>query len=256
MIRQLLLLIFVLSFSIQLTAQNADLIAVNGFYIIQEKIPFKKGDSVFCNPATMPDRIILDSAKKMIVKKTSNPLGYTYYEWRNKNNNLKTYEEIQIPYLKLKHATYYTDSGIVNPPDKNTFTPFCADYFRGPTNIKQKYNGLWIAERIRVSLSKQAVDSLLILYKSLKGKLLIGTKFWTELNFYENGKLQSTGILITGLKESTQNTKEKELIDQMHAPENQFRIGVWRYYETSGELNNQETITILRKVTSNSHACF
>lgn len=247
MIRHLFILLFTLTSLAAAFAQNTDMVAEKGFFIIQ-KPAFKKGDCIFCNHETMPDRIVLDSTKKMIAKKVSNPLGYTYYEWRNISDRI-TYQEIQIPSLKYKLVTYYTDSGQVSPPEKNTFTNHgWVFYFRGPTNLKQKYNGLWIAEKVRVQLSKQATDSLLVLYKSVKGKVLPGTKFWTELNFYENGKLQSTGTVITGLKESSQVDKQKELSDQLHAPDNQFRIGAWTYYHATGELNNQETISPMRKV--------
>jgi hypothetical protein len=245
MIGRGLLLLFTLTSSLVVFGQNT-MIPWKGLYIIQDG-QIKEGDCIFCNPETMPDRIVLDSSKKMIAKRTGNPLGYTYYEWKNKAYT-KTYEEIQIRPLKYRSTTYYTDSGQVRPPEKNTFNGGWHFYFRFPTNTKQRYNGLWIAEKIRVELSKQATDSLLASHKYLKGKLLIGTKFWTELTFYENGKLQSSGTLITGLKESSQGSKDKELTDQLNTPENQFRIGLWTYYDANGQLNNQETITTIRKV--------
>lgn len=251
MIRKLFVLLLTVIYALPTFAQQSELIPVNGYYIIQNKPAFKKGDCIFCNPETMPDRIILDSTKKMIAKKVSNPLGYTYYEWRNTlptPNAPKSYEEILIRSLKFKYVGYYTDSGKVFPQDKNTSQPNWVFYFLGPTNLKQRYNGLWIAEKVRVQLSKQATDSMLVLYQSVKGKMLPGTQFWTELNFYENGKLQSTGNVITGLKESSQVDKQKELSDQIHTPDNQFRIGAWTYYHATGELNNKETITPMRKV--------
>ncbi|MES2780615.1 MAG: hypothetical protein V4651_12020 [Bacteroidota bacterium] len=220
--------------------QNTDLIPVNGFYIIQERVTFKKGDCVFCNPETMPDRIILDSSKKMIAKRTGNPLGYTYYEWRNRGNDRRSYEEIYIQSLKYKSVSYFTDSGIVRPPEKNTsrYNDWVY-YFIGSPNSKQRYNGLWIAKKVRVELSKQTTDSLMTMHKYLKGKVLVGTKFWTELNFYENGKLQSTGTLITGLKEGS--------TDQANTPDNQFSVGLWTYYEINGQLNQTETISPIRR---------
>lgn len=234
-----LLLLFAVTISWGAFGQHADPVPVNGYYIIQEKVTFKKGDSVFCNPETMPDRIILDSSKKMIAKKVSNPLGYTYYEWRNKEHT-RTYEEIYIPGLKFKQVVYFTDSGSVRPQDKNSLRSGWTYYFRTMPNPKQRYNGLWIAEKIRVELSKQDSDSILELHKYLKGKVMRGTAFWTELNFYENGKLASTGTLITGLKVGN--------IENARTPDNQFRVGLWAYYETNGQLNHTETIPVIRKV--------
>ncbi|MES2558623.1 MAG: hypothetical protein V4590_02715 [Bacteroidota bacterium] len=239
MVKRRLILLVVLTTTLVAFGQQTNPVFVNGFYIIQEKMAFKKGDCIFCNPETMPDRIILDSSKKMIAKKTSNPLGYTYYEWRNKEHT-RTYEEIQIPGLKFKQVAYFTDSGSVRPPDKNSLKSGWIFYFRTMPNPKQRYNGLWIAEKVRVELSKQASDSILALHQYLKGKVLPGTEFWTELNFYENGKLASTGTLITGLKEGS--------LEQKKTPDNQFRIGPWSYYEASGQLNNRETITPIRRV--------
>jgi hypothetical protein len=235
-----LLLVAALFVSRVVLGQHTEPVAANGYFVIQDKVAFKKGDSVFCNPATMPDRIILDSSKKMIAKKVSNPMGYTYYEWRNKEHT-RTYEEINIPGLKLKQVIYFTDSGSIRPVEKNSVRSCWTYYFRAMPNPQQRYNGLWIAEKVRVELTKPETDSILDVHKYLKGKVMRGTEFWTELNFYENGKLASTGTVITGLKEGNAESTQK-------TPENEFRVGQWTYYEVNGQLNQKEIITTIRKV--------
>lgn len=227
-------------------SQKAEPIYVNGFYIIQDKVPYKKGDCLFCNPATMPDRIVLDSAKKMIAKKTTFPDGYTYYEWR-KTNYEKSYEEIQINSRQFKDITFYTDSGPSRKPPQG-FTGFWTFYFRYATNTKQRYNGLYIAEKVRFEITQRERDSLLVVYKSLKSKITKGTQFWMEYNFYENGKLKSSGITITGVKETASNSEEIPNMDSIKTPENVYRIGPWAYYETSGEPNSKEVIYPIRKI--------
>jgi hypothetical protein len=60
-----------------------------------------------------------------------------------------------------------------------------------------------------------------------KEKMYFGTKFWTEINFYDNQKIKSTGIIITGIYEPQAN---------------QYKIGTWFYYNSRGQLSNKETI--------------
>ena len=171
----------------QACAQRTEPVFSEGYYIIQDKIPFKKGNCIFCNTETMPDRIVLDSAKKMIAKKVSNPFGYVYYEWKRKDG-FKTFQDIVISSENYRDYTYFTDSGHVRPNEKNSFNGGNAsiDYFRGYPNPKKRYYGFNIAQKIRVVVSSQATDSIVKLYKLPKHKLLPQTKWWIEFNFYEN----------------------------------------------------------------------
>lgn len=238
-------ILFILTLSANcLYAQTTDPIWVNDYYVIQPKITFKKTDAVFSNPSAMPDRIILDSTKRMVAKKVSFPFGYTYYEWKRKDG-FKTYEEIHIPSVGYRKCKYFTDTGDVEPPSKNSLNA-SIDYFRSMPNPKFRYNGFNIAEKIYISLNKQTVDSFVTQYKISKAKLLPKTIWYSTFFFYENGHIKSTGILVTDLKEANLSTKGSGIIE--NTTQNQFKLGEWLYYDEQGNLMNKEVITTLKRL--------
>ena len=230
-----LILIVAATSSSAVFAQKNVPIPWKGMYIIQDSGALIHSDCLFCNPETMKDRILLDSTKKMIARRTSNPYGYTYYEWRNKEYS-KTYEEIQVWPLKFKSAQYITDSGTYSPKEKNTFTNSYISYFRAPYNKKEPYNGKWTADRIQIQLTQRATDSIAKLYNNLKDSIGNGAILWSELNFHENGKIKSTGIIMfpgMGLKKK----------HEMKTPSTiRYKIGLWLYYDGSGRLYYKDYI--------------
>ena len=223
---------------------------VNGFYILQDSGIVKKNDCVFCNPETMPDRIVLDSNLKMVARKMSNPMGYTYYEWRNKQHT-KTYEEIFLHKYDFLKSTYYTDSGSFSPPNKNKHLSSWVHYSLASYNNKQPFNGVWKAIRVETELSHHASDSVFNLYKIPKDQITKGTKIWDVLNFNESGTIKSYGLIVTGVKEKDAN-KEGVIALPANArrPIIQYKIGVWHYCGDKGQKTFKENISTMRKEPS------
>jgi len=218
---------------------------VNGFYVIQDSGKVKNSDCIFCNPSSMPDRIVLDSNYRMVARKVSHPMGYTYYEWRNKENT-KTYEEIHL--YNYRKSTYYSDSGSFSSPEKNTFISSHVGYSMAQKNNKQAYNGLWKALKIKIQLNKKATDSIIELYKISKDMIVEKTKIWNEVIFHETGKIKSSGVMITGLKEKEENRVDNlRLPINNHGPINQYKIGLWYYYNEKGNLYYKEHILKIKK---------
>jgi len=188
---------------------------------LKDNLPF--GNIIYGNPEIMSDRILLDSTKTMIAQKTSNPLGYCYYEWKNKKHS-KTYEEIQFPKLKFKTIIFYSDSGSAIEQQTECPLPFLITYSK---------NRWQTVDRIRIQLNQKEADSLIKTYNFPKDKMFFGTKFWTEISFYDNGEIKSIGTVITGMNE----------------PEaNKYRIGTWDFYNLKGELEKKETFTTIKKI--------
>lgn len=245
--RLLLLTSIVLLGSLMAIGQPSKKTKVKGYTILQDSGIVKSNDCIFCSPETMPDRIVLDSTNRMVARKISNTLGYTYYEWRNKKYT-KTYEEIQLPKYKFKHATYYTDSGTINPPEKNTNNPSYIAYSMAPPNYKKPYYGVWKAEKVQIQLSQSASDSVLKLYNVYKGMITKKTSTWHEINFNENGNLKSNGLVIIDLKETEASKNETiPLQDNYRKPPNRFKIGSWQYFNEKGNPSHREQILKIRK---------
>jgi hypothetical protein len=228
-------------------AQQMEAVYAGGYYVIQNKVPFRKGDSIFCNSSTMPDRIVLDSTKKMIAKKVSNPFGYVYYEWKRKDG-LKTFEDIVISSAAFREVVFYTDSGTIRPDQFNTNNLGEISYFKGLTNPKKRYNAFNSAKQILVQLPQHSVDSVVKRYNISKHKLLPKTEWYTAFNYYESGHLQSTGLLVKGLNDKKQMGQEKQnhsLKDQK-PPSNCYTIGEWLYFDEVGKQFYKEILTELK----------
>lgn len=233
--RSLVLLIFTALASLSLFAQKKVTIPWKGIYIIQDSGVKITGDCIFCNPESMPNRIILDSTKRMVARKTSHPFGYSYYEWRNKDYS-KSYQEFQLLHVNFKSASYFTDSGHFDPKEKNTFVNSYLSYFRNPLNKKEPHNGTYTADRIQIQCNQRAADSLLNRYPNLKDSIRHGARFWYEFNFYENGHLKSNGIVLISRLENLGNyERAKPLVLR-------YKIGLWLYYDARGIQNHKDFI--------------
>ncbi len=174
-------------------------------------------DCILCNPEIMNDRILLDTTKTMISRKTSNPLGYIYYDWRSPKRS-KTYEEIFLKELNFKTMIFYSDSGATIEQRTYCSVPYTIFYYE---------NNLQTIEKIRIQFNQQSTDSLIKTYNISRERILDVTRFWTEVNFYDNGEIKSTGIIITGMK----NLNEDE-----------YKVGRWMYYNSKGQFINKDTI--------------
>lgn len=243
--RLLIVLSFLPTAGTPVSAQSSEPVPANGFYVIQPKVTFKKGDAVFCNPATMPDRIILDSSKKMIAKRTGFPMGYTYYEWRRKDG-FKTYEEISIPTAGYIASVYFTDSGDIRPASKNSVNGAAIDYYKTMPNPRFRYNGFNIARQVYVPVGVQSTDSLVRRFNIPTAKITSQTIWYAFVSFYENGNIQSTGTVVTNLKvpETVAKPGSPGIINS--TARNRFKIGEWIYYDERGYELNKEVITTLR----------
>jgi hypothetical protein len=219
----------------------------NNYYVIQKGGNLQKESCIFCNPETMPDRIVLDSSKRMIGKKSSNPYGYTYYEWRNQKYQ-KSYEEIRIDFLHYSKATYFTDSGQVRVIGKNSYSQGEVFYLREYYNPQKRYNGEWIAERVIVDFSPAQCDSFYKLYKIPQTMITLKTKCHYELSFYKNGHIKSFGTIITNLRQPHATGAKDQFTDTPQTMDNRYRIGYWRYFDEQGLLMQEETFLQLRKI--------
>lgn len=216
-------------------SQKSITIPWKGMYVIQDSGTQIKGDCIFCHPENMPDRIILDSTRKMVARRTSNPLGYTYYEWRNKEYT-KTYQEIQLPRFNFRSASYFTDSGSYSPKEKNSFVNDFISYYRTPVNKKEPYNGVWTAELIQVKLGQTASDSMVSKYPMLKDSINHRAHLWFEVNFYENGKIKSMGTIMFPGKDVNKS------IENSPHPTYRYRIGLWLFFDSRGKQYQKQHI--------------
>jgi hypothetical protein len=229
--------VLLLTFAVTQTVYSQKTITIpwKGMYVIQDSGTKILGDCVFCFPENMPDRIILDSTRKMIARRTSNPFGFTYYEWKNKEYT-KTYQEIQLPCFNFKSASNFTDSGSFSPKEKNTFINDFISYYRTPYNKKEPYNGLWTAEKVQIQLKQHATDSMVNRYQFLKDSIRHGAHLWTEINFYENGKIKSMGtIMFPGSGALKKN-------DSKPHSAYRYKIGLWLYYDFKGRQYKKDNI--------------
>jgi len=220
---------------------------VKGYYILQDSGKVSSNDCVFCNPETMPDRIVLDSTYRMVARKINNPFGYTYYEWRG-NNYGKSYEIIFLHKYNFLHTTYFENGSSSSPPEKNRFMSSFIEYSLLPYNKKQAYNGEHKAISIRIQLSKNTADSILKLYHIPKEMIQEKTKLWDMLDFNENGNIKSFGILITGLKEKESKDRENTSSQfRDFTPPARYKIGIWQYCNDNGKNIFKENIKEIRK---------
>lgn len=220
---------------------------VNGLYILQDSGIVSSNDCIFCNPETMPDRIVLDSTYRMVARKMSNHFGYTYYEWRGKNYS-KSFEIIFLHKYNFLSTTHFENGTSFSPPEKNNHMSSFISYSLLPHNKKQAYNGEHKAINIRIQLSKKSEDSILKLYHVPKEMIQEKTKLWDVLYFNENGQIKSFGILITGLKEK--ESKEKASTSSQFkdfTPPAQYKIGIWQYCNDNGKNIFKENIKEIRK---------
>ena len=206
-----LILVFVIFFSLVANGQDTTSLPYHYkgvAFIIKDSGGINDiGDCIFCNPEIMNDRILLDTTKTMLTRKTSNPLGYIYYEWRSPKHN-KTYEEIFLKELNFKTMMFYSDSGATIEQRTYCSVPYTVFYYE---------NKLQTIEKIRIQFNQQATDSLIKTHNISQERILNVTRFWTEVNFYDNGKIKSTGIIVTGMK-------------------NMDKIGTWLYYNSKGQI--------------------
>jgi hypothetical protein len=196
----------------------------NGLTMIADT-PFlnPKGDCIFCNPEIMQDRILLDSSKTMIARKKSNPLGFTYYEWRNKNHS-KTFEQISFPSLEFQSIISYSDSGAISEQSTECSSPFQIFY------LDDRWSTIG---KIRIKLIAQKTDSITKLYALPKNLIspiykLGSLRLFQEINFYRNGNVESSGTFILSQYEKYSNRK----------------IGKWFYYNENGSFKANEIHTI------------
>jgi hypothetical protein len=199
--------------------QDTTAIHSHGMYLVKAKpIANDSGDCIFCNPEIMHDRILLDSNKVMIARKTSTDLGYTYYEWRNEKH-AKTFEEIRVLSPSFKTSVYYSDSGTITRQKTECSSPFTIEY---------STDSLKTIEKIRLRLNQQETDTVLDLfdlsaykpYAFQAGKTKPNTSLWKEITFYPSGKIKSTGVVVTSTFETINNS----------------RVGTWKYYDETGQL--------------------
>lgn len=201
----------------------------NGLTMVTDN-PFSNslGDCIFCNPEIMQDRILLDSTKTMIARKKSNPFGFTYYEWRNKDHS-KTFEQLNFPFLNFQSIIFYSDSGAIIEQRSESSNPFQVFYS----------NNHWSTiKKIRIRLTDQASDSIIKQY-SLPQNLVNSIykygsmRLWQEINFYFNGNLKSSGTFILSQYGTFSNCK----------------IGKWFYYSENGEVKENKVYTTVEKAS-------
>lgn len=224
--RQIWVLTLILTISLTVCGQDTTAIHHKGLFFIKDSgsVTNDIGDCIFCNPEIMTDRILLDSIKTMIARKTSSHLGYVYNEWRSSKYN-KTYEEIHFPSLDFKMATYFSDLGETIEQITNSSSSYSLLY---SDNRSKTVN------RVRVQLSSQSADSLVRVFNIPKDKIFSDTKFWTEINFNENGEIESTGIIVTAIREVENNI---------------YKIGTWSYYNSAGLPIKSEIFTTITVTT-------
>jgi hypothetical protein len=220
---------------------------LNNYTIIQNKGAVQKIDCAFCNHRTISDRVVLDSAGVMVARRITNPYGYTYYEWRNKNYQ-KSFEVLVVNIKGFLTTAYFTDSGQFLPPGQNHFIPSNIHYYRQYYERRLPYNGDWTAERITIEMSKNENDSMYKLYKIPENKRTAYTKFHYELSFHRNGQIKSFGTIITGLKQTTAATQSNTYTDTPKTDQSVYSIGKWILYNEQGLLQQEVLFNTLRKI--------
>lgn len=219
----------------------------NNYTIIQNIGAVQKTDCAFCNHRTMSDRIVLDSAGVMVARRITNPYGYTYYEWRNKNYQ-KSFEVLVVNIKGFISCVYFTDTGQFYPPSQNRFIPSHVSFYRQYYERRLPYNGDWTAERITIEMSKNENDSMYKLYKIPDNKRTAYTKCHYELSFHKNGQIKSFGTIITGLRQTSAATQSNMYTDTPKTDQSVYSIGKWIFYNEQGLLQQEVMFNTLRKI--------
>ncbi len=175
---------------------------------------------IFGNPEILIDRTIWDANNRIIAKKVSSEYGYVYYEWRAKQNGIKTFEQIQFYPMHFKSTLFLNDSGIVNEQDIVTDAPY--------TRVSYFNDNLRMVEVIQIALMDEQADSNLSVLNIISSKIIVNknTILWTKYNFHKNGNIKSTGLYITSNVEGIKNGQ----------------VGLWIYYDNNGKFV-KETFT-------------
>jgi hypothetical protein len=226
----LFLLLFLSSSSQSITHQ------VGPYYVIQDSTAALRRDCLFCDPATMPDRMILDSTHRMIARKVSHPFGYTYYEWRDPNYE-KSMEQITYRPFLMAYTQYYQQGKSLDTPAHNTHLNTYISYYRNGYQKAQPYAGTWTVRFVHIKLPSAVNDSLIQLYPYLKPYTKNGAEFWRVLNLQENGVIQSNGLILYAYDHSKQSMGIKPL-------QKKYKVGQWRYYNAVGKLQKIENNTM------------
>lgn len=216
---------------------------VKGYYVLQDSGKISSNDCVFCDPETMPDRIILDSTYRMVARKINTAFGYTYYEWRN-TNYTKSFQEIYVSKYNFLESCSLTNEGNICAPEKNNNKSSHIAFELESFNKKKPYNGIWKAKTIKIQVDKKASDSILKLYHVPKAKISDKTKIWDVIKINENGQIKSAGLQISGIKETQENAPSPFKDRQ---PNYYYKIGFWQYYNDLGKKTFKENIKEIRK---------